>query len=104
MYSAPSRLRDREASIRAALIPGQATVLHDWLRLQSKALLLTGNRMWTLLFFVGLGVFTPLHGNQFSHLLISIFDMATLALLAASPIILGKSTRPLVLNAPTEML
>jgi hypothetical protein len=51
-----------------------------------------------------LGVFTPLHRMQFSHLLISILDMATLALLAASQIILGKSTGPLVLKHPTGKL
>jgi hypothetical protein len=39
---------------------------------------------------------------QFSHLVISILDMATLALLAASPMILGKSTSPFVLKHAKE--
>jgi hypothetical protein len=47
--------------------------------------------------------FTPFHRTQFSHLLISVLDMATLALLAASPIILGKSTSPLVLKLPGKL-
>jgi hypothetical protein len=58
--------------------------------------LFTGNFLWTLLFLGVLGVFTPFHRTQFSHIVISILDMATLALLAASPIILGKSARSFV--------
>jgi hypothetical protein len=54
----------------------------------------TGKLVWTLLFLGVLGVFAPLHRTQFSHLIISILDMATLALLAASPMILGKSASP----------
>jgi len=54
--------------------------------------LFTGKLVWTLLFLGVLGVFTPFHRTQFSHSLISILDMATLALLAASPTILRKST------------
>jgi hypothetical protein len=65
--------------------------------------LFTGKLVWTLLFLGVLGVvFTPFHRTQFSHLLISILDMAALALLAASPLILGKSTSPLVLKHPTK--
>jgi hypothetical protein len=52
----------------------------------------TGKFVWTLLFLGVLGVFTPFHRTELSHLLISVLDMATLALLAASPIILGGST------------
>jgi hypothetical protein len=48
--------------------------------------LFTDKLVWTLLFLGVLGIFTPFHRTQFSHLLISIIDMATLALLAASPI------------------
>ncbi len=60
--------------------------------------LFTSRPVWTLLFLGILGVFTPFHRAQFSHSVISILDMATLALLAASPIILGKSTSPFVLK------
>ena len=62
--------------------------------------LFTGKLVWTLLFLGVLGVFTPFHRTQFSHLVVSILDMATLALLAASPIILGKSSSPLVFKHP----
>jgi hypothetical protein len=60
--------------------------------------LFTGKLVWTLLFLGVLGVFTPFQRTHFSHLLISTLDMATLALFAASLIILGKSTRPLALK------
>jgi hypothetical protein len=66
--------------------------------------LLTGKLVWTLLFLGVLGVFTPFHRTQFSPLLISILDMATLALLAASPIFLGKSASPLLLKQPQGKL
>jgi len=62
----------------------------------------TGKFMWTLPFLGVLGVFTPFHQPQFSQLVISIFDMATLALLAASPIILGKSTGAFMLKPAKE--
>jgi hypothetical protein len=64
----------------------------------------TGKLVWTLLFLGVVGVFAPLHRTQFSHLIISILDMMTLALFAASPIILGKSTGPLLLKHPQEKL
>jgi len=54
--------------------------------------LFTGKFLWTLLFLGVLGIFTPFHRTQFSYLVISILDMATLMLLAASPMILGRST------------
>jgi hypothetical protein len=62
--------------------------------------LFTGKFVWTLLFVGVLGVFTPFHRTQFSYFVISILDMATLALLAASPIMLAKSTSPFVLKQP----
>src|ERR1700728_973610 len=61
--------------------------------------LFTGKVLWAMLFLGVLGVFTPFHRTQFSHFVISMLDMATLAsmldmatlaLMAASPIILGK--------------
>lgn len=64
--------------------------------------LFAGKFMWTLLFMGALGMFTPFHPTQFSHLVISILDMATLVLFSASPILLGKSTRPFVLKDPEE--
>ncbi|MFZ0731532.1 MAG: DUF6804 family protein [Candidatus Sulfotelmatobacter sp.] len=66
--------------------------------------LLTRKLAWTLLFLGVLGVFTPFHRAQFSQLLISILDLVTLALLAASPLILGKSTLPLALKHRTGKL
>jgi len=62
--------------------------------------LFSGKLAWTLLFLGVLGVFAPFHRTQFSHSISSILDMATLALLAASPIIFGKSTGPFVLKDP----
>jgi len=62
--------------------------------------LTTGKFVWTLLFLGVLGILTPFHRPQFSHLIISMLDMATLALLAASPISLGKSTSLFVLAHP----
>ncbi len=52
--------------------------------------LLNGKLLLTLLFLGVLGVFAPFHQTQFSHLVISILDMATLALFAASPHTLWK--------------
>jgi hypothetical protein len=66
--------------------------------------LLSGKLVWALLFLSVLGIFTPFQRGQFSHVHISILDMATLALFAASPMILRKSTRPLVLGAPQGKL
>ena len=60
--------------------------------------LFTGKFLWAMLFLGVLGVFTPFHRTQFSHFVISMLDMATLALMAASPIILGKFTNPFVLK------
>jgi hypothetical protein len=65
---------------------------------------LTGKIVWALLFLSVLGVFTPFQRPQFSNLLISVLDMATLALFAASPMILRKPIRPVVVNVPLEKL
>jgi hypothetical protein len=55
--------------------------------------LLTGTFVWTRLFLRVLGVFTSFQRAQLSHF-ISIFEMATLAFFAASPIILWKIHQP----------
>ncbi len=47
--------------------------------------------IWGLVFLGLLGVFTPFRGSQFSSALVSTFDMLTLALFAASPIMFRKS-------------
>lgn len=60
--------------------------------------LFTGKSLWALLFLGILGLFTPFHRTQFSQFVLSILDMATLALLAASPIIFGRSITPFVLK------
>jgi hypothetical protein len=54
--------------------------------------LFTGKLMWAFAFLGILGVFTPFQLNRFSHELISIVDMASLALFAASPLFLRRST------------
>jgi hypothetical protein len=43
-----------------------------------------------VLFLGVLGVFTPFRSSQFSGALVSTFDMLTLALFAASPLVFGK--------------
>jgi hypothetical protein len=53
--------------------------------------LLSGKPAWAFLFLAVLGLFTPFQINRFSHAFVSIADMATLALFAASPLILRKS-------------
>jgi len=60
--------------------------------------LVTGKLLLSLLFLGVLGAFAPFHQPQFSHSIISILDMATLALFAGSPIIFGKSAGSLVLD------
>lgn len=55
-------------------------------------LILIGKSVWALPFLGILGVFTPFQVSGYSHQLISILDMASLALFAASPMILRKST------------
>lgn len=54
--------------------------------------LFTGKLLWTLPFLGILGVFTPFQVGRFPHQLVSILDMASLALFAVSPMILRKST------------
>lgn len=54
--------------------------------------LLMSNAMWALLFLSVVGIFTPLRSEQFSHLFVSVFDLATLALFAVSPRILRACT------------
>jgi hypothetical protein len=51
-----------------------------------------GKVAWALPFLVILGLFTPFQIGRFSHELMSILDMATLALFAAAPVMLRKST------------
>jgi|SRR5208282_5333484 len=51
-----------------------------------------GKVLRALPFLIILGLFTPFQISRFSHELISILDMATLALFAASPMMLKKST------------
>jgi hypothetical protein len=47
--------------------------------------------IWGLVFLGLLGLFTPFRSSQFSSALVSTFDMLTLALFAASPIMFRKS-------------
>jgi hypothetical protein len=65
--------------------------------------LFTGKIAWAVVFVGVLGVFTPFQRLQFSsQLLLSVLDMATMALFAASPLIFRKSTQAEGLNAPPE--
>jgi hypothetical protein len=65
---------------------------------------LTGKLWCALLFASVLGLFTPFHPIQLSHVSTSILEMATLALFAASPIIFRKSAGPLMLKPPIGKL
>jgi hypothetical protein len=47
-----------------------------------------------LLFLVVLGVFTPFRSGQFSSVLVSTLDMATLALFAVSPLVFREDGTP----------
>ncbi len=49
--------------------------------------------VWGLVFLGLLGVFTPFRSGQFSSALVATFDMLTLALFAASPIMFRKPFR-----------
>jgi len=51
----------------------------------------TRKLVWALPFLGILGLFTPFQLGRFSHPFVSIADMASLALFAASPVILRKS-------------
>ncbi len=66
--------------------------------------LLNGKLVWALLFLGVLGVFTPFQRGQFSHVFISIFDLATLALFGVSPWLLRKSLMPRVSTQPPARL
>jgi len=64
--------------------------------------LVNGKPVWALLFLAVLGVFTPFQLSRFSHQLVSVFDMATLALFAASPLMLRKSTITFAASTPSQ--
>jgi hypothetical protein len=59
----------------------------------------TGKLVWALIFLVVLGIFTPFRSGQFSTAIVSILDLATLALFAASPMMLRQSRAPAVSSA-----
>ena len=50
--------------------------------------LFAGKLLWALLFLVALGIFTPFQLSPFSPFLVSVLDMATLALFAAALLML----------------
>ena len=56
----------------------------------------TGKLVWALIFLGVLGIFTPFRSGQFSSVLVSILDLATLALFSASPMMLRESRAPAV--------
>lgn len=56
------------------------------------------------LFLGVLAAFTPFRNSPFSQVLISILDLATLALFAASPMMLRKSTAPVIASVPQGKL
>lgn len=62
--------------------------------------LFTGKVVVAILFFVVLGIFTPFRSRPFSQEFLSIFDLATLALFAASPLMLRKWTSPSISSLP----
>jgi hypothetical protein len=64
----------------------------------------TGKLLSALLFLGVLGVFTPFRSSQFSNVFVSILDLATLALFAASPMMLRVSRTPAVTVAPQGKL
>jgi len=58
---------------------------------------LSAGRLWWALIFLGvLGIFTPFRSGQFSTAIVSVLDLATLALFAASPVMLRESILPAV--------
>jgi hypothetical protein len=57
--------------------------------------LFVGKILWALPFLGILGMFTPFQVGRFSHPLISIVDMMSLALFAISPMILRRSAMTL---------
>ena len=62
--------------------------------------LFSGKLVGAVLFVGVLGIFTPFLLSPFSHVLRSILDMATLALFAASPLMLRKSTMTVATSTP----
>lgn len=60
--------------------------------------------MWGLVFLGVVGAFTPFRSGQFSHVYVSLLDLATLALFAISPIVFRKSRTPVVTSVPKGML
>ena len=56
-----------------------------------------GKPIWAFLFLAVVGVFTPFQIGQFSHALVPILDMATLALFAISPFMCRTSVNPVVI-------
>jgi len=88
------------AAVLFRLPPGQRMPLCIMVCLAALILavrsLLLGKIVWALLFLGILGIFTPLRIDQFSHILVSVFDLATLALFAASPRIFRKPMLPAI--------
>jgi hypothetical protein len=66
--------------------------------------LFRGKVVIAALFLGVLCVFTPFRSSPFSYVLFSIFDLATLALFAASPIMLRKTLMPTVSSEPQGIL
>jgi len=66
--------------------------------------LFNGKIAYAMLFLSILGIFTPFRSSQFSPVLNSILDLLTLALLAASPMMIRKSTPPVVTSTTPERL
>lgn len=63
--------------------------------------LFLGKVAWAVVFVGVLGLFTPFQRLQSSQWLLSILDMAAMALFAASPLIFRRSITPEVLHAPS---
>ncbi|HKH99126.1 MAG TPA: hypothetical protein VJ999_08460 [Candidatus Sulfotelmatobacter sp.] len=59
----------------------------------------TGKIVWAVLFLGVLGIFTPFRNSQFSNVHVSVLNLAALALFAASPIMLRRSTTAVVSSA-----
>jgi hypothetical protein len=56
----------------------------------------TGKLVLALIFLGVLGIFTPFRSGQFSTAVVSVLDLATLALFAASPMMLRQSRVPAI--------
>jgi hypothetical protein len=66
--------------------------------------LFTGKIAYAVLFLSIVGIFTPLRSGQFSPVVASILDLLTLSLLAASPMMIRRSRRPVVTGPTPEKL